>query len=52
MSISLADWKGVPAPTTQLIEGRYIRLEKLDPARHGDGLYLSLIHISEPTRPY
>ncbi|MGH8347542.1 MAG: GNAT family N-acetyltransferase, partial [Pseudomonas sp.] len=27
MSISLADWKGVPPPTTQLIEGRYIRLE-------------------------
>ncbi len=42
MSISLADWKGVPAPTTQLIEGRYIRLEKLDPARHGDDLFNAL----------
>ncbi|MGN8344064.1 GNAT family N-acetyltransferase [Pseudomonas sp. SMV71] len=42
MSISLADWKGVPAPTTRLIEGRFIRLEKLDPARHADGLWHAL----------
>ena len=50
MPISPADWKGVPAPTVQLLEGRFIRLEKLDPARHADGLFralegLSLIHI-------
>lgn len=42
MSTSLADWKGVPAPTVQLIEGRFIRLEKLDPARHADGLFKAL----------
>ena len=42
MSISLADWKGAPAPTVQLIEGRFIRLEKLDPARHRDGLWQAL----------
>ncbi|MDB6441912.1 MULTISPECIES: GNAT family N-acetyltransferase [Pseudomonas] len=42
MPISLADWKGVPAPFTQLIEGRFIRLEKLDPARHADGLWQAL----------
>lgn len=42
MSTSLADWKGVPAPSTQLIEGRFIRLEKLDPARHADGLWQAL----------
>ncbi len=42
MSTSLADWKGVPAPTVKLIEGRFIRLEKLDPARHGDGLWQAL----------
>ena len=42
MSTSLADWKGVPAPTVQLLEGRFIRLEKLDPARHGDGLWQAL----------
>ncbi|WP_339438431.1 MULTISPECIES: GNAT family N-acetyltransferase [unclassified Pseudomonas] len=42
MSTSLADWKGVPAPSVQLLEGRFIRLEKLDPARHGDDLWQAL----------
>ena len=42
MSTSLADWKGAPAPTAQLIEGRFIRLEKLDPARHTDSLWQAL----------
>jgi hypothetical protein len=42
MSISPADWKGVPAPTVQLIEGRFIRLERLDPTRHGDDLFNAL----------
>jgi len=42
MSTSLADWKGVPPPSVQLIEGRFIRLEKLDPARHADGLWKAL----------
>jgi len=42
MSTSLANWKGVTAPSTQLIEGRFIRLEKLDPARHADGLWQAL----------
>ena len=42
MSSSLADWKGVPAPSAHLLEGRYIHLEKLDPARHADGLWRAL----------
>ncbi|KIQ59148.1 MULTISPECIES: GNAT family N-acetyltransferase [Pseudomonas] len=42
MLTSLADWKGAPTPSTQLIEGRFIRLEKLDPARHADGLWQAL----------
>ncbi|KTC49155.1 GNAT family acetyltransferase [Pseudomonas fluorescens ABAC62] len=42
MSTSLADWKGAPAPTAQLLEGRFIRLEKLDPARHADPLWNAL----------
>lgn len=42
MPISPADWKGVPAPTVQVLEGRFIRLEKLDPARHGGGLFRAL----------
>jgi len=42
MSISPADWKGVPAPTAPLLEGRFIRLERLDPARHADELFAAL----------
>ncbi|MDR0187489.1 GNAT family protein [Pseudomonas yamanorum] len=42
MTTSLADWKGVPAPTVTVIEGRFIRLEKLNPARHGDDLFNAL----------
>ncbi|AIG03834.1 GNAT family acetyltransferase [Pseudomonas fluorescens] len=42
MSTSLTDWKGVPPPTAHRIEGRFIRLEKLDPARHGEGLWHAL----------
>ncbi|WP_053150471.1 GNAT family N-acetyltransferase [Pseudomonas sp. P97.38] len=42
MLTSLADWKGAPTPSTQRIEGRFIRLEKLDPARHADGLWQAL----------
>ncbi|TWC15369.1 RimJ/RimL family protein N-acetyltransferase [Pseudomonas sp. SJZ085] len=42
MLTSLANWKGVTPPSTQLIEGRFIRLEKLDPAQHADGLWQAL----------
>lgn len=42
MIISPADWKGVPAPSATLLEGRFIRLERLDPARHGDQLFTAL----------
>ena len=31
MTTSLADWKGVPAPTVTLIEGRFVRLENSTP---------------------
>ncbi|NWB44923.1 GNAT family N-acetyltransferase [Pseudomonas gingeri] len=42
MSISLANWKGAPTPSTQRLEGRFIVLEKLDAARHGDDLFRAL----------
>ena len=32
--------------------GRKVRLEKIDPSYTGKHESLSLIHISEPTRPY
>jgi RimJ/RimL family protein N-acetyltransferase len=35
----LADWTPRKRPPRQVIAGRYVRLEPLDPARHGDDLY-------------
>ena len=36
---ALANWSPRPLPTGGLLEGRWCRLEKLDPDRHGDALY-------------
>lgn len=36
--MDLSDWKGVPRPERVVLEGRYIRLEPLDAARHGADL--------------
>jgi hypothetical protein len=33
------NWKPAGTPKAEPIEGRFIRLEKLDPARHGDDLW-------------
>lgn len=33
-TISLPDWEGAPRPERVTLEGRYARLEPLDPARH------------------
>jgi RimJ/RimL family protein N-acetyltransferase len=35
----LKDWQPRPRPAREPLEGRYVRLEPLDAARHGDGLY-------------
>ncbi len=35
----LSSWTARPRPTAGTIEGRWCRLERLDPARHGDSLY-------------
>ncbi|MGN8022835.1 GNAT family N-acetyltransferase [Phyllobacterium sp. 22229] len=35
----LKDWTPRPLPAREAIEGRYVTLEPLDAARHGDGLY-------------
>jgi RimJ/RimL family protein N-acetyltransferase len=37
--IDLSDWTPRQRPERIAIEGRYVRLEPLDAARHGDGLY-------------
>lgn len=39
MTGNLASWRPCPEPARRPIEGRYVRLEPLDPVRHGDGLY-------------
>jgi RimJ/RimL family protein N-acetyltransferase len=35
----LSGWTPCPRPDGRTLEGRWCRLEKLDPARHGDALY-------------
>jgi RimJ/RimL family protein N-acetyltransferase len=35
----LARWTPRPRPTAAVLEGRWCRLERLDPARHADSLY-------------
>jgi RimJ/RimL family protein N-acetyltransferase len=39
MAHTLKDWTARPWPKRQIMEGRLVRLEPLDPARHGDTLY-------------
>ncbi|MBP0581400.1 GNAT family N-acetyltransferase [Labrys sp. LIt4] len=36
--MDLTTWKGVPRPERVVLDGRYARLEPLDPARHGADL--------------
>ncbi len=39
MSDDLSNWQKRPRPERKTMEGRYVRLEPLDAARHGDGLF-------------
>lgn len=39
MPDDLTNWKPRPRPERKVLEGRYVRLEPLDAARHGDGLF-------------
>jgi len=39
--MDLTNWKGVPRPERITMDGRYVRLEPLDPARHGADLLAS-----------
>jgi RimJ/RimL family protein N-acetyltransferase len=38
----LLDWQPVPTPAHQPLDGQYVRLEPLDPTRHGDELWQAL----------
>ncbi|GFM80658.1 N-acetyltransferase [Pseudomonas cichorii] len=42
MSDTQLHWQPATLPGSKTLEGRFIRLEKLDPARHGDDLWLAL----------
>src|SRR3990167_8123798 len=39
---ALPDWQPASPPPRRPLDGRYVRLEPLDPARHGDDLWLCL----------
>ncbi|KFE55446.1 GNAT family N-acetyltransferase [Pseudomonas syringae] len=42
MSTCVTDWQPARLPDSHTLEGRFIRLEKLDVARHADGLWTAL----------
>ncbi|PYD91034.1 N-acetyltransferase [Pseudomonas syringae pv. pisi] len=42
MSDTLLDWQAAALPTAHTLTGRFIRLEKLDAARHADDLWAAL----------
>jgi len=42
MSTSVTNWQSASLPDSHTLEGRFIRLEKLDVARHADGLWTAL----------
>lgn len=46
----LSGWTGVPRPERVVLEGRYTRLEPLDPARHGADLYRAASDEGAETR--
>lgn len=39
MAEDMRHWTARERPSARVIEGRFVRLERLDPARHGEGLY-------------
>jgi RimJ/RimL family protein N-acetyltransferase len=41
--VPLSEWNGVPRPERIVLEGRYARLEPLDPVGHGDDLWSSAV---------
>ena len=39
MPVDLSQWTSRERPAREPMEGRYVRLEPMDPTKHGDGLY-------------
>ena len=50
MSEDLSNWMPRPRPERKALDGRYVRLEPLDAARHGDGLYAAATEGDADTR--
>ena len=46
----LSNWQGCDAPRRKIMQGKYARLEPLDIAKHGDGLYKAAIAGDAQTR--
>lgn len=46
----LARWTSRPRPTAEVLEGRWSRLERLDPAHHGDSLFAASTAPGADTR--
>ena len=44
MSADLSQWTARNAPSPVVLEGRYARLEPLDPTRHAEGLFAALMN--------
>ena len=47
MSGSLPGWAPRPRPQRVALEGRYCRLEPLDPVAHADALFAALGHLAK-----
>jgi RimJ/RimL family protein N-acetyltransferase len=47
---NLEHWQAAKLPDSRTLQGRFIRLEKLDLARHGDGLWAALQGPGSDTR--
>lgn len=50
LSQDLKNWQPRPRPSRETLEGRYVRLEPLDAAMHGDGLYEASTVADAPAR--
>lgn len=50
--MDLSNWNGVPFPPHVAIEGKYTRLEPLNPAKHGDELFEAISAEAERLHRY
>ena len=51
MSEDLKNWTPRPRPERKVLDGRYVRLEPLSAAAHGDGLFAAAAHRGRKPLP-